>query len=237
MIDIVVPLGKGSRWEDNELKFSLRSLEKFGRNFRNIWVIGSRPSWLKNTYWIRAEDRFGHERNIMEKVMIACNHKDISDDFLFWNDDFFLLQEIDCMNYPNYVSADLQTYIERRHRADGYRESMTNTLRILTKQKKGTKMFDIHCPIIYNKLKFAKLMLSVEWRVANGYVIKSLYGNHHDLSTEEMTDMKLHGNFNEEQIAKFVSGRHIFSVGDKAINNSMKNFLTQQFPHKSKYEI
>lgn len=241
MIDIVIPLGdgsNGSRWEDNELKYSLRSLEKYARNFGKVFIVGARPRFKwQNLNHIPAKDRFGHERNIMEKFMIAANCPHVSDNFMMWNDDYFLRSEIDCAAYPNYYSSTIEHYMERRSRYDGYRISMENTARILKKQTLPRLMFDIHCPMIYNKQKFIEIMSRADWRVGNGYIVKSLYANSLRLEGEEMSDLKLHGTFTVAQLEAKTAGRHIFSISDKTINRDLRDFLSNLYPEKSKYEI
>ncbi len=44
-IDLVYILGKGSKWSDNEIRFSLRSIEKYF-DYRKIFIIGEKPESL-----------------------------------------------------------------------------------------------------------------------------------------------------------------------------------------------
>ena len=41
-MDIVYIIGSGSKWQDNELRYSLRSIEKFGGNFGEVYIVGDR---------------------------------------------------------------------------------------------------------------------------------------------------------------------------------------------------
>jgi hypothetical protein len=47
-IDVVYPLGTGSVWQDNELRYSLRSLEKNFPDLGRVYVVGHKPDWLGN---------------------------------------------------------------------------------------------------------------------------------------------------------------------------------------------
>ena len=47
-MDIVIPLGTGSRWQNNELRFALRSIEKYLTGYDKIFIIGECPSYLQN---------------------------------------------------------------------------------------------------------------------------------------------------------------------------------------------
>lgn len=48
-IDLVYILGSGSQWRNNELRFSLRSVQKNLKGYRNIYIVGENPGFLKNT--------------------------------------------------------------------------------------------------------------------------------------------------------------------------------------------
>jgi hypothetical protein len=39
MIDVVIPLGWGSIWDNQEIKYSLRSFERHLKGIRNIFVV------------------------------------------------------------------------------------------------------------------------------------------------------------------------------------------------------
>ena len=48
LVDLVYVLGKGSRWQDNELRFSLRSVSKNLSNVGQIFIVGQIPDFVKN---------------------------------------------------------------------------------------------------------------------------------------------------------------------------------------------
>ena len=48
MIDVVIPLGTGSRWQDNELRYCLRSIEKNLSGVNEVVIVGEKPKWLTN---------------------------------------------------------------------------------------------------------------------------------------------------------------------------------------------
>ena len=61
-VDIIIPLGNGSKSNNDELKILLRSLEKNGRNFRNIIVVTAEPPpWLCNVKVIS-----------MARILMSC---------------------------------------------------------------------------------------------------------------------------------------------------------------------
>lgn len=71
-MDVVIPLGSGSRWQDNELRFCLRAVEKHLKGYDRIYIVGRKPDWIQNIEFIPYVEAHTRERNIMEKVRRAC---------------------------------------------------------------------------------------------------------------------------------------------------------------------
>lgn len=239
-IDIVIPLGTGSRWRNREIMYSLRSLEKYGNNVGNIFILGSMPSNLQGCIHVPyADEDFPHETSIMRKFLHASKMDRVSENFLMWNDDYFLTDNIDCENYPNYYHMTISERIRGRRIGDGYRTSMENCLSVLKKEGKPELFYDIHCPMIYNKSKFIEIMERYSWKVSNGYIIKSLYQNQQpDNNPVIMPDLKLYSNLiNVQDYYKEIRNRHIFSISDNAITRNFEKFIHELFPNKSKYEL
>lgn len=79
MIDVVYKLGNGSRFDDAELRYSLRSLSNF-RDLGKIYVVGKKPAWIKNVIHIPAGDPYksNKDANIINKIILAATHSDIT---------------------------------------------------------------------------------------------------------------------------------------------------------------
>ena len=78
-IDIVYPLGTGSKWQDSELRFSLRSIEKNFIDKGTVWVIGHKPDWLINARHIPMPDKHKHNKDAniwINKVLGQIKTKD-----------------------------------------------------------------------------------------------------------------------------------------------------------------
>ena len=235
-IDIIIPLGNGSYWHNNELMYCLRGIERYLRNYRNVIIIGKKPEWLtRDIISYDHPDKFNHERNIYEKIKFACGLRDVSDRFLFMNDDHFLTAPVDAENYPYYWRHTLDEKIASRTRPDGYRISLVNTRDILPVDTR--KYFDIHCPIIYDKAMFLRTMADVNWEKPMGYVIKSLYCNKVGVPAVEMRDLKMKGGTTYDWMKKSIDGRHVFSISDSVICPDFERFMRELYPNRSKWEI
>ena len=48
--DLVIPLGMGSIWQDNEIRYCIRSFVKYFSQLGKIFIVGSHPDFLKWHY-------------------------------------------------------------------------------------------------------------------------------------------------------------------------------------------
>jgi hypothetical protein len=226
MVDIVIPLGTGSKLKDFELKMCLRSIEKNLTGYRNVYIVGECPVFLQNVVHIECRDRNNvSDFNIMAKITEACETKTISEDFLFFNDDHFLLHPFSAESFPSYYSEDLEVYVKKRG-LDEYGKRANNTLQHLKSQGLPTKNFDIHTPILYNKQNFLKFVSALDW-TQKTYIIKSLYANSMKIEGIEEPDHK-HNNPPQADVKVFSTYPNLRA--------SVTRFLTEQFTKPSKYE-
>jgi hypothetical protein len=227
-MDIVYPLGNGSTWDDNELRFSLRSISDRLQNFKNVYVIGHRPKWLKNVIHIPESDPYTcKEANIARKVLRACQEKALSKDFLFMNDDHFLLRESD-ISIPFWRGPELKDHEAPKN---NYQRAVKNTRRALIERGLSFHNFDIHVPIVYNKELFPGVINSFDWSVKNGYVLKSLYCNGLQIPGERLQDSKLNDMINQ------LKTRDWFSIGPGLLSRTVKEFFSEFYPTPSPFEI
>lgn len=239
MIDIFYPLGGGSFWGDNELRYSLRSIEKHLKNYGNIFIIGRKPDWLTNVTFIEYEDMTPYkERNIFTKIVMACEIKEMSERFLFMNDDHFLVDDFDAPTFPYYYKCMLERSIERLKHGK-YKRALVNTFHELTFQGHTTYNFDGHIPIIYEKQKVRALKQYPWDRYDEGFVMKSLYANTYRYDPVLEYDCKINSNLLPYQILDTVITKKCFSIGNPAIiptPDNLKVVLDQLYPTPSKYE-
>lgn len=241
MIDILLPLGGGSRHNNLELRYCLRSIEKHLSGVGNIWIIGEWPEWLQGLSYIPLKDssnNWNRAYNIYRKIITGINDGRLSDNFLFMNDDHFLLQGYKAAEFPVYYRGliDLIAYQLNIPQLKQY----TNTINALNLPA-GVMDFDVHCPTVYNKRLFSKIFerLGSRWPEF-GYCIKSFYHNHGvDVTRwQQIDDLKFREPTMSDSIHRVLEGRPWFSVGDRCLKSGgMKEVLQELYPTPSKYEI
>lgn len=235
MIDIVIPYLHSQRRNGLELRYCLRGIERKLTGYNKIWIIGQKPSWLIGVGIIQVNDspypRL-KENNIYCKILEACKNKEVSEDFLFMNDDHFLLKSFTASQFPYYHRGEL--YDSMKKNKGSYRATLNHSRRVLMAKDLPTLDFDTHCPIVYNKSKFIQAFEDIDWKIDWGYAIKSVYCGLNGIEGTYMPDCKIN-NKSLHDIKLRTANREWFSTG--SLNDDMEKFLTSVYPKKSKYEI
>lgn len=242
-MDVVYVLGNGSGWNDNELRFSLRSIERNLRNVRNVVIVGECPAFLQHVIHIPAKDIFepglNADGNIITKVLAACNDERVSDDFLFINDDHLVLQKMNVADVPPLHKGDMTSFDAKYWELNFWRSKLKRTMEVLCSKGNSTFHFDCHTPIIFNKNYFSDIVSRFNYSEGIGYTMKSLYGNSvYSSDGVLLTDQKktIFKHYTLEQIEDRLKGVQFMSFNDQGLNQSLKWWLIHTFRSKSKYE-
>ncbi len=216
--------------ENEELRYSLRSIEKFSPNHR-VWVVGYKPSWYSGNF-IPLQDTSTKFNNIRLALLEVCNTPEISDDFVFMNDDFFLIKPID--KFITYSGGLLVDKINRYRQIEPtgtYLISLKKTFRYM--KSLGIKSpidYDIHVPMIFNKEK----LLPIAYMQ---FQTRSLYGNLLQIASETITDVKRYAAGSPMGVLSYRDNKYPFvSSEDKSFEAMKEEFLHEMFPNPSKYE-
>lgn len=241
MIDIFIPLGGGSFWDNNELRYCLRSIEKYLHNYGRIFIIGRKPDWIQNIEHLAYEDLTPFkEKNIFTKVKMACDIKEMSENFLFMNDDHFLVDHFDAPTFPYFYKCMLERSIERLGKGK-YLRALLATYNELCIRGLPTYNFDGHIPIVYNKQNIKHLNEQYPWdRYDTGFVLKSLYANTFACQPILEHDCKLNTQMLPYQILDTIRDKKCFSIGNPILQPDPENLhvvLEQLYTVPSKYEL
>lgn len=221
-----------------DLKFALRSLEKFGPQIDEVYIIGEQiPSYINPTKIVHIahadsyDDRF-KEKNQYDKVMAAINSGNVTKVFLYMHDDHFLLTKMQDIAW--YDKTLFNKYITL-HPEGIYRKTIHNTLALT-----GNTVYnyDVHAPMVMDRLLFASKMPKFDWNKDYGYCLKTLYANKENLFSIDAPDLKIRYPSTQTEYTNQVKGREWFSNDDLAWDDmgEMKHFLTGLYPDISKWE-
>lgn len=219
-------LGNGSVWQNNEIRYSIRSL-KYVPFIDDVIVVGECPDWLKVKH-IYVYDGPNRVENIWRKMEVIAEH--IEEPFLFMNDDMFFTREVKLL--PWYYEGMIQDKIDG---CDGLKASgKYRDMLIRTKQALfgGPELnFAVHYPIILDPT-YIKLLIAT-YGTKDNLSFRCMYGNIFDLPftpIEYRADCKL---WKYEDY----TGQDIFSISDRFLSKKGEELFEQLYPEKSQWEI
>lgn len=188
-LDVVYLVKRGYRNE--ELRYSLRTLDK---NFphRSVWFYGGCPSGIKPDHYVHMTQNGPTKwANTGSMLRAVAENDELSDKFVLFNDDFFVMKPI--REFPYYCWGTLPEQIHRIEEANrsgsAYTMRLKNTLVELLKEGNGIVNYELHVPFIFDRKKLAEMFNSCP----RGLASRTLYGNRYKVGGEELADPKLHG--------------------------------------------
>lgn len=240
-IDVVYVLGKGSNWRNNELRFSLRALERNLKGIRKIWIVGEKPEFIKNITHIPYPDELGNNNadgNIIRKVLRVCQESALTENFLFINDDHLIIKQIIASEIPPYHKENLALLPDEYFHDNSWRGRLWRTKNILLKKGYPAFHFDCHVPIVFNKKIFPEVISKFDYEKDTGFTIKSLYGNviYPDGPMLKGEKVVIFKPYVFSDIKERVKNRTFIAFNDDGLKIALKQWLYTQFTKPSKYE-
>ena len=230
-VDIVYPV-KITRDGNAELRYSLRSLVNLPH--RNVHIFSDYISWLsKEVKWHPSSDRPGVPRfaNVNTTLLRACEDPNISDPFIFMNDDFFVLNPVD--KIPYYYNGTLQQHYDYLHKSyptgSKYMRNLLEAQTVLKQSGFDNLDYELHCPIIFHKAELKDVLKAFP----NSACRRTLYANMAKVEGEQAIDFKIYGfldNFNH--------ARPFVSTTDANFRrqSGVRSLIRSKFTSSSKYE-
>lgn len=212
---------------NEELIYSLRSVCE-NMPYRRIWIFGGCPVGIVPDVHVRV-DQEGNTKwdRVHAMLQLACENKELSDNFILFNDDFFVMQPMDKIETVH--RGLLEDHVKTLGKG-----AYANLLNGIDNELKGRGItpysYELHTPFVYNKKKLLKLLkANPDLRCT-----RTMYGNIYKIGGTRTSDVKIfssHPNFDYRYSA-------LLSTDDSVvnINNDAWRWLKKQFPKKCKYE-
>lgn len=225
-MDVVYVVGEHT----DELRYSMRTLRNVEHD--RVWVVGSLPDWAVNVGLIPGEDRWEKSRNIAEKMRLAASHPEVSDPFIYFNDDFFAMRPADIPN---------------RHRgvADAPRPPGMLTGRLSLRESKAWTLWHlrdtwgvdpvisydlVHTPMIVAKAGMVDAIDRARKIKLFAPQVRSLYGNLCEVGGEEGPNAK------RGKASDTIDGRVWVSTNANSWPGKTGAEIRARFPNPSPYE-
>lgn len=223
-MDLVIPFSHSIN-KDDELKMSLRTIERNLEGSGHVWIVGDTPLWNLNpvnSTVIPAKDVYNKEpnRNIANKMLIACANNLIPDEFLLVHDDNFITAPCDIDIWPwNQKGTEWKDTLAEKNTKELFGKNIPN--------------FDLHCPHRMTKVGIRLALQHLDWKKPGGYCIKTAYCLTNNVPSNFYWDLKI---LTEAGIKKLTAGRPFFSCSDESYYPLVHDWLIERFPNNSRYE-
>lgn len=235
MYDILYPYQKG----DCEIKYSLRSLENLPHG--KVFIYGDLPENIsaKKVHYIPFEHSGTKYKNTTKIMELAALNKEISDDFILMNDDFFIMQRIENPDeelnlYRGDALEVYKDYTGRYGKEANYAKGMLETIEFMQNKLNILKplSYELHTPMIFNKRKFLDMLNISGVRDIAALHKRSLYGNLYKQGGTGMKDVKIF------TISLYTPPpeQKLLSCSDTAWPN-LREYMEKFFNKKSIYEV
>ena len=240
--DAVYPLGSGSKWDNNELRYSLRSLEKNFIDLGNVYVVGDRPEWLTGAIHIPCDDPLPHNKdgNLIRKILRACRAPKLSEEFLQVSDDQILLQPLSFAELHPYYVMDLAGAGESWFSGGAWANRMQRTHQWLLAHGLTTYHYDSHVPQPMSKANCLRVMSECDYEEGIGYAINTLYFNSLGLAEHRpIRDKRAVFELacrSTVAIRRRLHGKIYLNYFDPALTDGLKRMMAELFPDKSRFE-
>lgn len=219
---------------NEELKYSLRTVAA-NVPHRRVVIAGYKPSWIKGVLYIPVDQRHPSKYlNAEANWQAAMNSPQVTDDFVLFNDDFFVMQPI--TEIPALHRGDLDDVIAYYStKPSAYLSNMQATKEVLNKLAfTDLKSYALHIPMVMNKER-RKLLATIVSLVNPMHLdtqMRTLYGNFWRVGGEQAPDVKVNG-----LREKFDEGSTFLSSNDQTFKNGeIGYYIRQRFNTKCKYE-
>lgn len=219
--------------DNEELKYSIRSVVQ-NCPVTDVFVVGGKPDWYTGNY-ISVNQKYSKYKNAFNNFKTICETKEIPEDFILMNDDFFIMKPTE--NIVSYYNGTIENKIEQYESILG-RSSYINKLkitqdRLLQLGISNPLNYEIHVPMKMSKQKFCNVL-----GMNHNLLYRSIYGNlNKDLSLE-MTDVKVYSSENFATLSyNYLKNNYPFLSTESASFIELKqNNIFKSLNNKTKYE-
>lgn len=218
---------------NNELRYSIRSVVK-NMPYKRIWIVGGCPYGITPDIHIRAEQNGSSKwENVHEMYRLACENKELTNNFVMFNDDFFIMKPMSKVEplYRCSLDKHIQILEDKFKRPNGYSKLLRNCRNELRSLGKQQLSYELHIPFIFNKKKLLDLLN----KYPTQHCTRTLYGNLYNIGGKQSEDIKAFSSKPEFDY----KNTSLLSTDDGVdnINNDVWRYIRLSFKDKSKYEL
>ncbi|MFE2424641.1 hypothetical protein [Streptomyces hokutonensis] len=227
--DLVVPVREGANNE--QLRYALRSWVA-NLPHRHVWIVGFRPWWAAGARHIPTRQR-GISRyvNTTTAMRAACEHPEVSDPFVWANDDTFVMSP-QPSPFPVFHRGPVRE-LEAHYgaRSGAYLAAMRETRDFLVGLGYEDPIsYELHVPLPVHK---APMLQALDLAPGHDAHKRTVYGVLNNLGGTQMTDVKVMRRGPQFDVrSPFLS-----TMPDSFANGAVGRLIRQSFPEPCPYEV
>lgn len=247
-MDVLFVVGQGSKHENQELRWALRSFEKHASNVGRVIVAGYPPEWLAG-----GVERFPVEqpwkrgaKNVLHTIDRVMREAPAGWECLLAQDDVFFTRDVDLDRYPVYIKGeDLPTSVpEHDKEHSGWWTLLIETREFLRKHGLPSVNFAQHCDIHIGRdetIEAAAVYREIFNRNRGvdswGFLGNLWYARHPEAALVPRKDVKVRMTTTQE-LTDLEATHDAISIGDQAFDSrNFMRYMADRFGAKSRWEV
>jgi len=250
MIDIYYPFfQREASWE--ELRYSLRSIEKNLLFPFRVVIVGDLPEWinLETVLHIPHERIEGITENTLydaiTKLLIFCHHPDTSHHFIRMYDDIYVLKPVDLATIGQYKA--MYPFSKIPLREGTWWHQLYHTVEVLSNKGYEGYNTETHLPEMFNKENM-KWVINSYSALQKRLLTSTLYFNTFFPFSKPLLfskDFAIQFYNNEDgpfyttsegDLQSKCQGKTYLNHNDGGLNDNLKSFISSTFPTPSRFE-
>jgi len=261
MIGVFYPyFASASRWK--ELRYSLRSLEKFFNEDYEVWIVGDMPEWIRNVKHIPHQKtemvNAGATYDAVSKLKLYIDHNDSPDQFLRMYDDVYLTgaRTVKQMQITRYLFTNEE--LNTGEFASGgmvWRDQVFRSTDAVVRLGYPGYMTETHCPEVFEKEKMREIFEMFD-PLENRLLTSTLYFNVFPyeliLKDRKVERALFYGYENVfsygpgecelaetrlNRVSCICEGKYYLNHNDDGLDDGLKKFIEGMYPDKCRFEI
>jgi hypothetical protein len=226
--DAVYPLGSGSRFGNDEIRYSVRSLLHHCKDLDRIWIVGAKPEFFRYSDRLRhipfTENGHGPAYHGWHKAMTAARHSETSERFLLMYDDLFITEDFRIANLPHFARASNSTR----------QPSVRNAFKELKKAGRPLVNYATHLPVTLDKAEL--LEIDRIYGKVNGLSLRVMVGNYFRKKPTAGNARTVRRVPNAQFLDRVAEGRVAIETRSRAEWSKIKPWMEQRYP-KAEFEV
>ena len=244
-MDILYVVGTGSLWNNNELRYSLRSIAKNGGNVGRVFIVGYKPNFVSDLVtYIPCDDPYDRaHKNILHKVLTAVESGLLPEHFLISSDDHFYIKQTNFDTLPVYYrQREIPADVPWNKHYTPYFVSLAETRAMMERHGLPLYQTNPHCNTHFDVATYRanKHIFDECFQLRNGGEMNCVMGNlliQAGATPEHFHDSKLENTIRDAaSFAARIGDTNCISGVPRMAASYVANWLIRNFPDKSIYE-